>query len=544
MAFEKVASFGLTPNMILYLTREYRIEAAKGANIIFFWSAATNFTPILGAFIADSYVGRFRMIGFGSIASLLGIILLWLTAVIPQARPLPCDQFTSDSCQSPTTLQLLLLYSSFGLLSIGAGGIRSSSLAFGADQLGMGQSLKRAGILERFISWYYVLVSVSAVVAMTCIVYIQDAMGWKVGFGVPVVLMAIAVLSFFSASSFYVKSKPTASSFTGFAQVLAAAYHNRSIPFSSQDSNDGYHNRKGATVVAPSEMLRFLNKACIIENPEEDLTPDGRASNPWSLCTVNQVEELKALIKIIPIWLSGMIMSVNVAQSSFPVLQASTMDRHIISKFEIPAGSMNVFMVISLAIWVSLYDRVIVPLASKLRGKPVRLSLKQRMGIGILLSSASMLAFAIAEKNRRERAIREGFSDDPNAVVNMSVLWLLPYLVLCGLAETFSAIGQNEFYYTELPKSMSSIAATLFDMGLSAANLLASFIMSTIDSFSKRGGEESWVSSNINKGHYDYYYWLLASLSLLNFVYYLACSKGYGPCRAKEGNAPDDDGDY
>ncbi|EEF45886.1 nitrate transporter, putative [Ricinus communis] len=75
-AFEKVASFGLVPNMILYLTREYRLEAAEGTNVIFLWSAATNFMPILGAFLVDSYVGRFRMIGFGSVASLLvyGII--------------------------------------------------------------------------------------------------------------------------------------------------------------------------------------------------------------------------------------------------------------------------------------------------------------------------------------------------------------------------------------------------------------------------------------------------------------------------------------
>ncbi|KAG6770619.1 hypothetical protein POTOM_026306 [Populus tomentosa] len=41
----------------------------------------------------------------------------------------------------------------------------------------------------------------------------------------------------------------------------------------------------------------FLNKACVIQNPEEKyLTPDGRASDPWKPCTADEVGELKALI--------------------------------------------------------------------------------------------------------------------------------------------------------------------------------------------------------------------------------------------------------
>lgn len=70
-SFEKVASYGLVPNMILYLIKDYHMGVAKGTNILFFWQAATNFTPILGAFVADSYLGRFLTIGLGSICSLL-----------------------------------------------------------------------------------------------------------------------------------------------------------------------------------------------------------------------------------------------------------------------------------------------------------------------------------------------------------------------------------------------------------------------------------------------------------------------------------------
>lgn len=68
---EKVASYGLLPNMISYLMTDYKLGVAQGTYILFFWTAATNFLPILGAFFADSYLGRFLTIAFGSISSLL-----------------------------------------------------------------------------------------------------------------------------------------------------------------------------------------------------------------------------------------------------------------------------------------------------------------------------------------------------------------------------------------------------------------------------------------------------------------------------------------
>lgn len=72
-AFEKVASYGLVPNMIMYLMNDYKIGVSKGTNILFLWSAASNFAPILGAFLSDSYLGRFLTIGLGSLFSLLVI---------------------------------------------------------------------------------------------------------------------------------------------------------------------------------------------------------------------------------------------------------------------------------------------------------------------------------------------------------------------------------------------------------------------------------------------------------------------------------------
>ncbi|CAJ2643265.1 unnamed protein product [Trifolium pratense] len=533
-ACERVASIGLMPNMIIYLTKVYNMETAEATNFLLLWSAATNFTPIIAAFLADSYFGRYPIIAFGSIASLLGMILLWLTTIIPLSRPNMCNQLTNN-CNSPTTIHLLLLHSSFALMSIGAGGIRSSSLAFGVDQLS--KQNENARIKEGYFSWYYASVGVASLLGFSVVVYIQDSMGWTIGFGVPVVLMFIATLSFFLATPFYVVLEAKKNMLTGLAQVLVASYRNRLLQLPQEDVNVNdiyYHHDKDSNLLVPTEKLRFLNKACITRNPLEDLKPDGRALNPWNLCTIEQVEDIKALFKIVPIWTTGIMMSVNVSQSSFLVLEASSMDRHIGSNFQIPPASFATFMILSLILWVILYDRFLVPLSSRILGRKTCLGAKQKMGVSLFSCSISIASLAIVENIRRGIAIDQGYSDQPEAVVNMSAFWLLPRQIIDGLAEASGVVGQTEFFLNELPQSMSSIASTLGGLGISVASLVASFILSIVDSVTGIGGKESWVSSNINKGHYDYYYSFICVLSILNFAYFLYCSKSYGPCKNRQ----------
>lgn len=527
-ALERVATFGVLPNMTFYLMKEYRMGVTNAQNLLFYWSSATNFLPLIGAFIADSYLGRFLTIGFGSIFSLLGTIVLWLTAMIPKARPPPCDLLvSSQACKSATTAQYTILISSFMLMSIGAGGIRPCSLAFGANQFDKRDNNNTKRVLETYFNWYYAAVMISVLIAMTGIVYLQDHMGWKIGFGVPVIIMFFSAFLFFLATPLYIKQNVINNLLGRFVQVIVVAYKNRKLSYPEQ--NSGYHYNKGSELVVPTSKLRFLNKACIIKSPE-DVKQDGVAVDSWSLCTVEQVEELKALVRVMPLWSTGIMISINLSQSSFPLLQAKSMDRHITKRVEIPAASFGVFTVIALTVWLVVYDRVILPLGSRIRGKPFRIGTKERMGIGIFFSCMAMLLSGIIEHIRRRKSINQGLLNNPEGIVAMSAMWLVPQHCLNGIAEAFNAIGQIEFYYSELPKSMSSIATAMFGLGTAVANLLASVILSNVDSITKREGKESWVSSNINRGHYENYYWLLAIMTCLNLVYFMVCSWAYGPC--------------
>lgn len=528
-AFEKVASVGLHANMILYLKNEYHLDNATGASILFLWGAISNFMPTLGAFLSDSYLGRYRVIAYGTVVTLIGIIVLWLTAMLPQARPPSCDA-GALSCVKPNGAQLALLFLSFTIMSVGAGGIRPCSLAFGADQLDNPNNPNNERILQRFFNWYYASVGISVMISVTVIVYIQTEAGWIVGFGVPVGLMLLSAVLFLVGSSLYIKVKPNKSLITGFAQVIAVAFKNKHLAFPPKDTHGWYHHNKGSSLAVPTERLRYLNKACIIRNPEKDLKPDGSASQPWNLCTTTQVEELKALIKVIPLWSTGIMIAVTISQQSFPVLQAATMDRHVIANFKIPPGSFSVFGLLTLTLWVALYDQIIVPLMSKFTKNQRGLTLKQRMGIGLFLSILATLVAALVERKRINKAVHEGLTEYPNGVVKMSAMWLVPQHCLAGLAEAFNAIGQIEFYYSQFPKSMASIGVALFALGMAVGNLVGSLILAIVDDFSKRRGNVSWVSDNLNKGHYDYYYWVLSILCAANFFYFLLCSWAYGSC--------------
>ncbi|XP_057735766.1 protein NRT1/ PTR FAMILY 1.2-like isoform X1 [Arachis stenosperma] len=524
-ALARVATLGLLPNMVLYLMGSYNLHLAKANMILLLSVATTNFTPLIGAFIADSYLGRFLAVGFGSIITFLGMALLWLTAMIPTARPPPCDPAT-ETCNSATTMQMAILISSLALMAFGNGGLQCS-LAFGADQVNSKDNPNNQRALEIYFSWYYASSAISVIIAFTGIVYIQDHLGWKLGFGVPAALMFLSTFFFFLASPLYIKHKTHGSLLTGFARVIVAAYKNRKLRLPARKSTGMYLQKKDSDLLVPTDKLRFLNKACFIKDPEKDLASDGSAS------TIDEVEELKAIIKVIPLWSTGIMMSLNIG-GSFGLLQAKSLNRYITRNFQVPAGSLSVIMIFTIFLWIALYDRIVIPLATRLRGKQVRISAKNRMGLGLFFSFLHLVTSAIVETLRRNRAIREGYMNNPNAVLNMSAMWLFPQLCLGGIAEAFNVIGQNEFYYTEFPKSMSSIASSLFGLGMAAGYVLSSLVFRIVEKVTSRGGKEGWISDNINKGRYDKYYWVLVMLSAINIVYYLVCSWLYGPTADQE----------
>ncbi|KAL8204996.1 hypothetical protein R6Q57_010619 [Mikania cordata] len=505
-AFEKVASYGLVSNMIFYLMEAYHMEAVTGTSVLCIWSAASTGLSIFGALVSDSYLGRFRVIAIGSLSSFIGVTFLWMTAIVPQLTPESCQE-PDTSCSPTTPTQLGFLFGSLGLISIGSACIRPCSIAFGADQL---KHHNNQRLIDSYFNWYYAASTISTVIASTVVVYIEDQFGWQVGFAVPVLVMFFSALMFLLGSPLYVKFEVKKSPFSGLFQVIIVAFRNRKIHLLP---NDYYNHSNETDRVELTGKMRFLNKACVVR----DVNIGSSGSNPSRVPTVEKVESFKSLIRITPVWSSGILMFTNIGQN-FPTLQAEKMNRNITSWFEIPAASFTLFTLLTITIWIAFYDRVVVPFLAKFTHEPRGLHPKTRMGIGLVLSIISMVVSAIVEYTRL------GFANT-NTTVDISAMWLVPQFVLLGLSEAFNAVGQMEFYYSELPKSMASLAMAVFMVSMAFGALVGSLLTNVVDLVTSQQGGVSWLSSDIDKGHVDYYYWLLSFLNLLNFFYYLICCR-------------------
>ena len=265
-----------------------------------------------------------------------------------------------------------------------------------------------------------------------------------------------------------------------------------------------------------SLSYRFLNRAALLT--EGDADSYGSITKRWNLCTLQQVEDLKTLIRISPLWSTGILLCTPITiQLSLVVLQALSMDRHVGSRFEIPAGSMIVFVMISTSIALALIDRFLIPTWQKFTGKTP--SPLQRIGLGHTLTISSMAISALVESRRLSMARAHNLNG--NSVVPMSTLCLVPPLVVIGAAEAFHFPAQSSLYYQEFPKSLKSTAAAMVAVFLGIAFYLGT---SVVHLLRKTTG---WLPDGINDGRMDNVYWVLTVIGITNFGYYLVCAWFY-----------------
>lgn len=260
------------------------------------------------------------------------------------------------------------------------------------------------------------------------------------------------------------------------------------------------------------------------------LKEDGIEPNPWRLCTVTQVEEVKILIKLIPIPAYTIMLNVILTEFlTLSVQQAYTLNTHM-GNLKLPVTCMPVFPGLSIFLILSLYYSTFVPLSRRITGHPRGASQLQRVGIGLAVSIISVAWAGIFERYRRNYAIKHGYEASfLSPMPNLSAFWLLIQYCLIGIAEVFCIVGLLEFLYEEAPDAMKSIgsayAALAGGLGCFAASILNSIIKSVTGNPEK--SQPSWLSQNINTGRFDYLYWLLAVLSVINFCAFLYSALRY-----------------
>ncbi|KAK2438996.1 Major facilitator superfamily protein [Trifolium repens] len=482
-----LASTGIVGNLIVYLISEFNIKSINAAQIVNVVIGSNNLIPIVAAIVADSFFGSFSVAFATSCVALLGTIILFLTSTINSLKPHPCSNDISITCKPPTGIQYTVLYISIVLISIGFGGSRFTAASLGANQF---DKPEHQG---SFFNWFFFTFYVASGVALSGIVYIQDNLSWALGFGICAVATFVGVVVFLLGHRFYRVDEPQGSAVLDLGRVFVASIRKWKYNLSSrvEDYYTSTTSRDDVMVqmLPPTTLgkrLRFFNRAALIT--DTDLKSDGSIKkSSWKLCTIQQVEDFKKIIGILPLWTSSTFLAIPIAlQSSLTILQALVMDRSLGSHFKIPAG------------WYKVTGKTATPL--------------QRIGVGYVLTVLSMVVSALVESKRLKLS---------HVHVEMSVLWLFPQLVLVGIGEAFHFPAQITFYYQQFPQSLRSISTAMISMIVGIAFYLNTALIDQV----RRSTD--WLPDDINHGKVDNVYWMLVLFEGINFVYYLFCSAFY-----------------
>ncbi|KAJ4821798.1 hypothetical protein Tsubulata_038724 [Turnera subulata] len=470
-------------NFILYFTKSMHYPIAEAANMVTNFMGTSFLLTILGGFITDSFITRFRTFIIFCILELVGLILLTVQAVDTRLQPAPGTK--------PTNWPAAILFSGLYAIAIGVGGIKAALPAHGADQFD--QSNPRA--ISAFFNWFFFALCMGGLISCTVMIWIENNLGWTASFKTSIAVLSVALFVFVSGFRFYRFKAPSGSPIARIFKVFASAIrsHDRSVP--ALMGNDADLN------VISNNKFRFLDRALADET-----------------ITKVQVEETKAFLGLLPIFASTIMMNCCLAQlQTFSVEQGSTMNRNI-RNFQIPTQSLTVFPLIVMLISVPAFEHFARSMKNKIPSDHYIFQPLKRMGLGLALASASMAVAALVEANRRAAAKNN---------VTLSVFWLSFQYILLGVSDMLTLEGMMEFFYSEAPNSMRSISTALSWCSTAMGFFLSSVLVSIINSISAAVGD-AWIDGHdLNHSRVDLFYTILCVLNFLNLLNYIYWAKKF-----------------
>ncbi|KAF5738968.1 putative oligopeptide transporter [Tripterygium wilfordii] len=519
--FERMAYYGIASNLVLYLTKELHEGTVTSSNNVTNWVGTVWMLPIIGAYIADAHLGRYWTFVIASAIYLVGMCLMTLAVSVPGLKPPSCGSGIKDEdcAKNASSLQSGIFYCALYIIAVGTGGTKPNISTMGADQFDDFEPKERTQKLS-FFNWWMFSIFFGTLFSNTFLVYLQDNVGWSLGYGLPTVGLATSIIVFLVGTPCYRHKVPAGSPFTRIAQVLVAAVRKWKVPvpddskqlheLSLEEYSNSYKFRIDHT---PS--LRFLDRAAV---------NDG-SSSPWMLCPVTQVEETKQMIKMLPVLVATFIPSTMLAQvNTLFIKQGTTLNRSMGPHFKIPPACLTAFVTIFMLTSLVIYDRFFVTAIKRYTKNPRGITLLQRMGMGLVLQTIIMVVACLAERKRLNVA-EENNIFGKHDTVPLTIFILLPQFALMGVADTFVEVAKIEFFYDQAPEGMKSLGTSYFTSSLGIGNFLSSFLLRTVSDITKRNGHKGWVLDNLNISHLDYYYGFLAILSFLNLLLYLVVTK-------------------
>ncbi|CAN6249175.1 unnamed protein product [Urochloa humidicola] len=495
-------------NLVTYLHGTMHMGVSSSATTVTNFVGATSGFALIGAFLSDSYLTRSKTILLFGPLEFLGYGFLALQAYLPSFHPPSCnveDELTN--CKEVHGWNSILLYIALYVIAFGEGCVRACVPSLGADQFDH-EDPTESRQQSSFFNWFTFGISFGGLVGLILIVWIQNYKGWDIGFGLGAILILLGMLVIAAGLPFYRNQVPEGSPLTRILQVLVVAYRNRrlELPDKLEEAQETSAESSTIEVLSQTDNLKFLDKACI--NRGKD--------GAWSRCSVAKVEETKIVLRMLPLFISSMVGYVsNPIILTFTVQQGGMTNTRL-GKIHISPASLFVIPITFQTVMLAIYDRFIVPFLRKRTGYASGITHLQRISLGFVCMILASVIAAVVERKRKE------------ATVQMSLFWLAPQFFLLGVSDVTSFPGLLEFFNSEAPRGMKSIATALFWCEIGLASLLATLLVKAVNRATRHGHHGGWLEgTNLNNSHLDLFYWVVTVVGLLAFLNYLYWAKKY-----------------
>lgn len=174
---ERCSYYGMRAILATYMADRLGLGRDNAITLMSFFIAACYLLPLVGGYVADNYLGKYRTIVYFSLPYILGHVVLGIE---------------NTTC----------LFIALALLAMGAGVIKpniSTLMGLTYDQQRPGQELLRS----QAFSMFYMSINIGAAISQFSIPVIRDQYGYFIAFLFPAVLMAAAFILFALGKPFY-----------------------------------------------------------------------------------------------------------------------------------------------------------------------------------------------------------------------------------------------------------------------------------------------------------------------------------------------------
>ncbi|RXN31357.1 solute carrier family 15 member 2-like protein [Labeo rohita] len=345
---ERFSYYGMKAVLTLYFIHYLGWDKNLSTAVYHAFSSLCYFTPLLGAVIADSWLGKFKTIIYLSIVYVIGHVVKSVGA-IPDV---------GDS-----TAHVVLSMLGLILIAFGTGGIKPCVAAFGGDQFDEENTDER----RKFFSIFYMSINAGSVLSTVVTPILRGDVQcfggdcYALAFGVPAILMVIALVVFIAGSGLYKKSPPEGNVLLRVCQCIGFAIKNR------------WRNSKTSP-----ERRHWLDWA-------EEKYPK------------RLIEEIKMVLRVQILYIPlPMFWALFDQQGSRWTLQATRMNMDFGGGFVIKPDQMQMLNALLILVFIPIFDMGIYPLIELCR---IKLTPLRKMTVGMILAALAFCAATVVEIN-------------------------------------------------------------------------------------------------------------------------------------------------